>query len=310
MKAFYSDRFVLPLPAGHRFPMQKYRLLRERVERELQGVELLEAPPAPDSQLLLAHTADYVAQVAEGRLDSTQMRLIGFPWSSAMVERSRRSAGATLAACHAALQDGFAVNLAGGTHHAYAGHGEGFCVFNDAAVAARTLQQEARQQGAAFQVAVVDLDVHQGNGTAAIFAGDPTVFTLSLHGEHNYPFRKERSDLDVALPDGCADEAYLAALETALRQMFARCTPQLMIYLAGADPHQNDRLGRLSLTLGGLARRDQAVFAAALARGIPVAIAMAGGYGQDLEQTVDVHLQTVQLAAASQRALGARLSLP
>jgi acetoin utilization deacetylase AcuC-like enzyme len=302
MKAFYSDRFVLPLPAGHRFPMQKYRLLRERVERELVGIELLEAPSALDEQLMLAHTAEYVERVVEGRLDALQMRKIGFPWSLDMVERSRRSAGATLAACRAAVHDGFALNLAGGTHHAYADHGEGFCVFNDAAVAARTLQQEARQNGTSLQVAIIDLDVHQGNGTASIFAQDPSVFTLSLHGEHNYPFQKECSDLDVALPDGCDDARYLTALEGALAQMLERCTPDLMIYLAGADPHQGDRLGRLSLTLAGLARRDQRVYRLAQERGIALAIAMAGGYGRDIDQTVEVHLQTVQLAAAYQRA--------
>ena len=301
MKAFYSDRFVLPLPAGHRFPMQKYRLLRERVERELITVELLEAPLISETQLSLVHTAGYVKQVFDGQLDALQMRSIGFPWSPEMVERSRRSAGATLAACRAAMHDGFALNLAGGTHHAYADHGAGFCVFNDAAVAARTLQHEARQRGASLQVAIVDLDVHQGNGTARIFAGDPSVFTLSLHGEHNYPFEKEQSDLDVALPDGCDDAAYLLALETALRTVFLRCTPELIIYLAGADPHHGDRLGRLGLTLDGLVRRDGCVYDMAQARGIPVAIAMAGGYGHDIDQTVDVHLQTVQLAATYQR---------
>ncbi len=301
MKAFYSDHFVLPLPAGHRFPMQKYRLLRERVERELIGVELLEAPPVGDLQLALAHTPEYVAAVAQGRLDALQLRQIGFPWSPAMVERSRRSAGATLAACHAALQDGVAANLAGGTHHAYAGHGAGFCVFNDAAVAARTLQWEARAHGHALQVAVIDLDVHQGDGTAAIFANDPSVFTLSLHGERNYPFVKAASDLDVGLPDGCDDETYLAALAGALDALFVRCAPDLLIYLAGADPHQGDRLGRLSLTLEGLAQRDTMVFGAAGRRGLPIAVTMAGGYGHDIAATVDVHLQTVQLAARQVR---------
>lgn len=297
MKVFYSDHFVLPLPPGHRFPMQKYRLLRERVARELVAVELFEAPPAGDFQLMLAHTEAYVAAVAQGTLAAAQIRQIGFPWSPAMVERSRRSAGATLAACHAALHDGVAANLAGGTHHAHADHGAGFCVFNDAAVAARTLQWEARAQGRALQVAVIDLDVHQGDGTAAIFAGDPSVFTLSLHGEHNYPFVKACGDLDVGLPDGCDDETYLSALAAALDTLFVRCKPDLLIYLAGADPHRDDRLGRLSLTLDGLARRDTMVFEAARTRGLPIAVTMAGGYGHDIAATVDVHLQTVQLAA-------------
>jgi acetoin utilization deacetylase AcuC-like enzyme len=297
MQAFYSDHFVLPLPAGHRFPMQKYRLLRDRVAAELPEVELCEAPPALDEQLMLAHAPDYVRAVALGHLGPDQLRAIGFPWSQAMVERSRRSAGATLAACYAALHDGVAVNLAGGTHHAAAAGGAGFCVFNDVAVAARTLQRKS----GGLQVAVIDLDVHQGDGTAAIFADDPTVFTLSLHGERNYPFTKARSDLDVGLPDGCDDETYLDALERALATLFKRSTPGLLIYLAGADPHRDDRLGRLALTLSGLARRDRMVFDAARTRALPIAVTMAGGYGRDIADTVEAHLQTVRLACAHAR---------
>ncbi|MNT20911.1 Histone deacetylase-like amidohydrolase [compost metagenome] len=210
-----------------------------------------------------------------------------------MVERSRRSAGATIAACRAALREGVAVNLAGGTHHAYADKGGGFCVFNDAAIAARVLQRD----GDVRRVAVVDLDVHQGNGTASILQGDPSVFTLSLHGEKNYPFRKEASDLDVGLPDGCDDDSYANALQAALDTLFSRFAPDLLIYLAGADPHEGDRLGRLKLSFAGLARRDQLVFRAAMARGLPVAVAMAGGYGNQIEDTVAVHVQTVRLAA-------------
>ncbi len=304
MKVFYSDEFVLPLPPGHRFPMQKYRMLRERVEAELAHIELREAPIAGDRDLELAHSRHYIERVVQGDLDATQQRLIGFPWSPEMVERSRRSAGATVAACRAALGDGVAVNLAGGTHHAHAAHGEGFCVFNDAAVAARVLQRDARTQAGGatdFPIAIVDLDVHQGNGTASIFCDDPTVFTLSLHGEHNYPFHKARSDLDIALPDGCEDAPYLQALAGALEQVFAWRMPRLIIYLAGADPHQGDRLGRLGLSHGGLEQRDACVFEAAFARHIPVAVAMAGGYGRDIDETVDIHLRTVQLAAAYQR---------
>ncbi|SAK67507.1 histone deacetylase superfamily protein [Caballeronia arationis] len=302
MRAFYSDRFVLPLPGGHRFPMQKYRLLRERVAAELRDVALHEAPIASDTELTRIHCAGYVERVATGALDVREQREIGFPWSPEMVERSRRSVGATIAACRAACVDGFAVNLAGGTHHSYAAHGAGFCVFNDAAVAARAMQAEAREKGgkgARAQIAIVDLDVHQGNGTAAIFRDDPSVFTLSLHGESNYPFAKEASDLDVALPDGCDDDTYADALSRALATMFERCEPALIIYLAGADPHKGDRLGRLALSLDGLARRDRLVFDAAVARELPVAITMAGGYGRDIDDTVDVHLQTIQLAAAA-----------
>jgi acetoin utilization deacetylase AcuC-like enzyme len=300
MKAYYSDRFVLPLPAGHRFPMQKYRLLRERVEAELPALQLEEAPIAVDSDLERVHAADYVARVATGSLSTHEQREIGFPWSPEMVERSRRSVGATIAACRAALQDGFAVNLAGGTHHSCASRGAGFCVFNDAAVAARVMQAEALERGeGAQQIAIVDLDVHQGNGTAAIFRDDPSVFTLSLHGESNYPFKKEISDLDVALPDNCDDGTYIEALEKTLATMFERVRPAMLIYLAGADPHAGDRLGRLALSIDGLARRDSLVFAKARERGLPVAIAMAGGYGRDIDLTVDIHVQTIQLAAVA-----------
>jgi acetoin utilization deacetylase AcuC-like enzyme len=307
MNVFYSDCFVLPLPAGHRFPMQKYRLLRERVQAELSGIELHEAPPACADELALVHDGQYIDRIVVGKFDAAQEKLIGFPWSPRMVERSRRSVGATVAACRRALDEAVAVNLAGGTHHAYAGHGEGFCVFNDAAVAARVLQRDAGGAPHLFPVAIVDLDVHQGNGTASIFANDSSVFTLSLHGERNYPFRKERSDLDIALPDGCDDSTYLAALDEALAQLFERQQPRLIIYLAGADPHHDDRLGRLALSMAGLARRDALVFDAAATRGIPVAVTMAGGYGRDIDQTVDVHVQTVQLAAAHHRRMnGAR----
>ncbi|KJK17830.1 deacetylase [Burkholderiaceae bacterium 16] len=293
MLAFYADHFVLPLPEGHRFPMRKYSMLRETVEREVAGLTLAEAPRAGDDALLLAHTPEYVASVSQGALDLARQREIGFPWSEAMVERSRRSAGATIEACRTALLEGISVNLAGGTHHAYADKGGGFCVFNDAAIAARQLRRDGRVE----RVAVVDLDVHQGNGTAAILRDDPFVFTLSLHGEKNYPFRKEASDLDVGLPDGCNDEAYAAALQEALEALFARFSPDLIIYLAGADPHEGDRLGRLKLTLAGLARRDRLVFDAALARGLPIAVAMAGGYGNQIEDTVAVHAKTIALAA-------------
>ncbi|MDB5825598.1 MAG: histone deacetylase [Herminiimonas sp.] len=297
LKAFYSDHFVLPLPAGHRFPMQKYRLVREGAMAAEPALDLCEAPRCSDGELALAHHPSWIGAVTRGELTAAQQRQIGFPWSDRMAERSRRSVGATVACCRAALADGVAVNLAGGTHHAYADHGEGFCVFNDAAVAARLMQAERRVK----RVAIVDLDVHQGNGTARILASDDSVFTLSLHGEHNFPFRKEVSDLDVALPDGTGDDPYLAGLAQALASMFSRFTPQLIIYLAGADPHEGDRLGRLKLSFDGLARRDRMVLDAAGARGIPVAIAMAGGYGRDIADTVTVHLQTIVVAAECAR---------
>lgn len=294
VRAFYSDRFVLPLPNGHRFPMQKYQMLRDAVASAMPTVCLDEAPHTTDGVLALAHHPHYIHRVISGALSDSEQKAIGFPWSSEMVERSRRSAGATIAACRAAIAEGTAVNLAGGTHHAHADRGEGFCVFNDAAIAARLMQAERRVS----RVAVVDLDVHQGNGTASILATDDSVFTLSLHGEHNYPFDKAISDLDVALPDGTNDESYLAQLASALTAMFARFSPQLIIYLAGADPHEGDRLGRLKLSIEGLAARDRMVFDAAQARGVAVAVAMAGGYGKRIDDTVAVHVQTVSIAAS------------
>lgn len=273
--------------------MAKYRMLRDALAASRHDIEFLEAPAASNGVLALAHHPAYIRAVQSGELTPQQQRQIGFPWSAQMVERSRRSAGATIAACRAALQERVAVNLAGGTHHAHADHGEGFCVFNDAAIAARLMQAERRVQ----RVAIVDLDVHQGNGTASILARDESVFTLSLHGELNYPFEKEQSDLDVALADGAGDQDYLAALARALDEMFSRFSPQLIIYLAGADPHEGDRLGRLKLSMDGLAARDCLVLDAAASRSLPVAIAMAGGYGRNIGDTVAVHLQTVSIAS-------------
>ncbi len=304
MQSFYSDHFVLPLPAGHTFPMGKYRQLRERLAA-LDGLVMQEAPAASDGELALAHTPAYVSAVVEGQLSAAAQREIGFPWSAFMVERSRRSVGATIAAARAALQTGVAANLAGGTHHASADKGSGYCVFNDIAVAARLLQAEwRRSRRSLLRVAVIDLDVHQGNGTAAIFRDDPTVFTLSMHGARNFPFRKERSDLDVDLPDGCTDAPYLHALDDALAELWRRhesSPPGLIFYLAGADPHEGDRLGRLKLSTAGLAERDRRVLAAARERRIPVAISMGGGYGRVIEDTVAVQFGTFVQALQSWR---------
>ena len=307
MKAFSSDRFVLPLPEGHRFPMAKYRLLRERIERELPAVTLHEPEPATDGVLALAHSPDWIERLSLGRLTDLEQRAIGFPWTPAMVERSRRSVGATIAACRAALADGAAANLAGGTHHAGPSRGEGFCCLNDVAVAARLMQAERR----ARRVAIVDLDVHQGNGTAEILRNDPSVFTLSIHGERNFPFRHRcEGDLDVDLPDGTGDEAYLDALDGALRALAERFDPDFLIFLAGADPYEGDRLGRLSLSIEGLAERDRRVFAFARARGLPVAVAMGGGYCPLIERIVDIHLGTVREALAHAHAHGRRAASP
>ena len=288
---YTSNAFVLPLPSGHRFPMAKYARLAERVTR-LAG-PLMQVPDAATAaELLRVHDAGYVDAVSRGTLDERALRRIGFPWSPAMVERSRRSAGATLAACRSALDRGVGINLAGGTHHAHRAHGEGFCVFNDAAVAARAMQAE----GLACRVLVVDLDVHQGDGTAAIFEGDTTVTTLSVHGRQNFPFRKRASAIDVELDDGTTDDAYLATLATVLPRAIDRARPDLAVYLAGADPFEGDRLGRLGLTKAGLADRDRMVLDRLAALGIPVAIAMAGGYAEDVDDVVDIHVATVALA--------------
>ena len=296
MKVFYSDHFVLPLPEGHRFPMLKYSALRERVAASsVCGPDELREPDAvTDEEILRAHHPDYLRRVVSGTLTDKEVRRIGFPWSGRMVERSRRASGGTVGACLAALEEGFAANLAGGTHHAFAGRGEGYCVFNDSAIAARAVQDA----GLVERVVVIDTDVHQGNGTAAILAGDPSVFTFSIHGEKNFPFHKERSDLDVPLPDDADDGTFLQALTMGLEQSLDASKPGLAIYLAGADPFVGDRLGRLSVTKAGLAERDRIVLEGCRERGIPVAVTMAGGYSEDVRDIVDVHFGSVSRAAA------------
>lgn len=295
MKAFTTDHFVLPLPEQHRFPMAKYRLLRQRVAEiaAAWGVQLVEAPAASDVELLRAHDFDYIRRTTEGKLTPDEVKRIGFPWSPELVERSRRSTGATLAAARAALVDGVAVNLAGGTHHAQRGDGEGFCVFNDTAVASLSLLNERL----IVQAAVIDLDVHQGNGTAAILSHEPRVLTCSLHGEKNFPLRKSPSDLDIELPDGCGDSEYLAAVEDALVLIADRCTPQIVFYIAGADPFEGDRLGRLKITKSGLRQRDEMVLQWCRQRKVAVAICMGGGYASDVADIVDIHAATIETAA-------------
>ncbi|WP_332814347.1 histone deacetylase family protein [Ramlibacter sp.] len=296
MQVFHASQFVLPLPPGHRFPMAKYQLLRDRLGDELTGLRFMPAPQASDGELALAHEPGYIRQIHEGTVDPAVLREIGFPWSPAMAERARRSVGATIGACRAAFAEGVSGQIAGGTHHACADRGGGFCVFNDAAVAARLMQAEQARLGRHLRVAIVDLDVHQGNGTARIFRGDDSVFTLSLHGGRNFPFRKEPSDLDVDLPDGCGDDEYLQALEGALSELERRFDPGLVIYLAGADPHEGDRLGRLKLSWDGLEARDRRVFDWAWQRGLPLAFAMAGGYGRRLDDTVQAQVNTFRVA--------------
>ena len=304
---FYSDLFVLPLPEHHRFPMAKYRLLRERLVADgVVSQSDLHVPEAVTlDELRLAHSPSYVEAVVRGRLLPHEQRRIGFPWSEMMVERSRRSAGATLAAARAALaataarpavstQSLFSANLAGGTHHAFADRGEGYCVFNDVAVAARVLLRDA----AIRRAVVVDCDVHQGNGTAAIFRNDPTVYTLSFHGEKNFPFKKEISDRDVTFNDGAGDEEYLHALSIHVPDVLDQHQPDLVFYLAGADPYEGDRLGRLKMTVEGLRGRDRFVLESCRNRGIPVAIAMSGGYAPDVDAIVTIHTNTIREAVA------------
>ncbi len=298
MRLYYTDHFELPLPPTHRFPMDKYRRLRRHVATSdaHRNDVLLVPAAATDAQLRRCHDAAYIARVADGSLSTAEIRRIGFPWSPKMVQRSRRSTGATIAASRSALADGIAANLAGGTHHAFADAGEGYCVFNDAAVAIRTLQSESLIKRAC----VIDLDVHQGNGTASILAGDASAVTMSMHGAKNFPLRKVPSDLDVPLDDGTDDDAYLEKLSQALVTLDrwrADGEFDLVIYLAGADPYIGDRLGRMCLSKSGLAERDRAVLQWCIDRTIPVAIAMSGGYASDIDEIVAIHAATLQTAS-------------
>jgi acetoin utilization deacetylase AcuC-like enzyme len=304
LPAYYCDSFELPLPAGHRFPMAKYRLLRERVEAAAAELRIdLRLPPwASDAALLRVHCPAYVARVMEGRLSATEQRRIGFPWSPQMAERSRRVSGASMAAAEAALTVGLAVNLAGGTHHARRDQGAGYCIFNDTVVAARHAQMEH----GIGRVLVIDLDVHQGNGTAALTRSDPSIYCFDMHAGRNYPAFKEPADLAVALADGCADEEYLDLLGQHLPIAFARAQPDLVFYLAGADPYAGDRLGYLQLSKSGLAERDRCVIGSCHERALPLVISMAGGYADQVTDIVDIHFQTVRTAAQAQAGAGSR----
>ena len=295
LHAWSSAKYSFPLPEGHRFPIAKYALLRDRVIADgIVDPEHLHDPAAISrADLLLVHTADYVDRFTSGRLSPDEERRLGFPWSPALVERSYRAAGGTLEAATFATEHGIAMNLAGGTHHAFPSHGEGFCVFNDTAIAIRALQRDRRIRRAL----VVDLDVHQGNGTHAVFAGDESVFTFSMHGGKNYPFHKVAGCLDVELSDGTGDEAYLELLTRSLPDAIAASRADLVVYLAGADPHESDRLGRLALTFDGLARRDAIVLQQTREVGLPVVVTIAGGYGRDIEDTVRIHVRTARIAA-------------
>ena len=290
-----SARYAITLPTNHRFPIAKYALLRDAVIASglVPPTHIHEPDRAPIDSLRLVHTERYIEAVRSGTLSEAEQRRIGLPWSESLVERSFRAVGGTCEAATAALDRGVTMNLAGGTHHAFPDHGEGFCVFNDVAVAIRTLKRHGRIRRAV----VIDLDVHQGNGTHAIFTGDPSVFTFSMHGGRNYPFHKVAGSLDVALADGTGDDAYLTALAETLPGVLSASAPDLAIYLAGADSHEGDRLGRLCLTFEGLARRDVMVLDACREVGIPVFITIAGGYGRNIDDSVKVHLNTVRVAS-------------
>jgi acetoin utilization deacetylase AcuC-like enzyme len=300
MRLFPSDRYPLPLPEGHRFPVAKYAALRRRLEAHAAAgipLEFVEPHAATDDELVRVHDRAYVGRVLAGTLAAAEIRRIGFPWSPALVERSLRSTGAAVDAAAAALADGAAASLAGGTHHAGHDWGEGYCVFNDTAVAAREMQA----RGLVRRVVILDCDVHQGNGTAEIFSGDETVFTMSIHGARNFPLRKHPGSLDVPLEDGTGDDAYLTALAPAVAESFERGRPDLVLYIAGADPYEGDRLGRLKLTKPGLLSRDRLVIDAARAAGVPLAIVCGGGYCEEIESIVDIHTATMLHAAGAPR---------
>jgi acetoin utilization deacetylase AcuC-like enzyme len=290
-RLFYCDHYEIPLPAGHKFPMRKYRLLRDLLEAD--GFYRLEvAPPACAETICLAHDPVYVNEFLSGTLAPQAMRRIGFPWSEGLVKRTLASAGGTLAATRDALDTGFGGTLAGGTHHAFRSEGSGFCVFNDVAIATFWL----RSEGMARRVAVVDLDVHQGDGTAHFFENDPDVLTLSVHGAHNFPFRKQRSRIDVELPDKTGDDEYLRALDSVLPRVFD-FAPDIVFYLSGVDALASDLLGRLALTHDGLKERDRRVIAGCCKRQIPIVITLGGGYSNPIELTAEAHANTFRIAA-------------
>lgn len=292
-RLYFCDHFELPLPAGHRFPLAKYRMLREELARD-SGWTLLPAPLATREDVELVHGLEYVDAFITGTLSEQAIRRIGFPWSDGLVTRTLASAGSTLAAARAAADDGWSGTLAGGTHHAFRDEGSGYCVFNDLAIAVAVL----RREGLAERVAILDLDVHQGDGTASIFADDPNVLTVSVHGRHNFPFRKQVSSVDIALEDGSGDQAFLEAVDEALGA-FMKFGPDFLLYQSGVDGLHCDRLGRLSLTHEGLLRRDEKVLGLAAQRGVPTVVTLGGGYSEPIEETVRAHANTYRTAAAT-----------
>ena len=292
MQVFYTPRYYADIGAGHIFPIRKFELVKDKLlsDGTLSPSEIIEPEPASVDDVLLVHTEDYIYRLRTGTLTSKEIRRLGLPWSESLVRRSFYAVGGTIAASLAALDDGFASNLAGGTHHSFADRGEGFCVLNDVAIAIRTL----RKRGLARRVAIVDCDVHQGNGTATIFADDEETFTFSMHGANNYPLFKAHSTLDVELEDGTTDETYLDTLAQSLPAVFAG-NPDVVFYLAGADPYEGDKLGRLAVSLNGLRRRDVYVLQECFDREVPVVTVMSGGYGKDINDTVEIHCNTIRM---------------
>lgn len=290
IQLYYADHHEVSLPQGHRFPMSKYRMVRERLS-DWPTLSQAQAPQITTQELMLAHEPDYVTRFIEGTLDARAMRHIGLPWSPALVARTLAACGGTLAGAHAALKSGIGGNLAGGTHHAFADHGEGFCVFNDQVVAIKAL----RAQGYTSKIAVVDLDVHQGNGTAAMLNDDERCWTLSIHGARNYPFRKVPSSRDIGLEDQCGDQAYLDALIPALEEVW-RWEPSLIFYQAGVDALATDTLGRLAMTHQGLIERDRLVLMGAHRRNIPIVLTLGGGYAKPIEDSVQAYTHTYEVA--------------
>ena len=294
MKIFYTDIFKIPLPAKHSFPKNKYPLLRKRISEQLSNpaVELRIPDPATDEEILRVHDAEYFRRFANGELTDKEIRRIGLPWSPQIVQRARYSIGGTIAACRVSMDEGVAINLGGGTHHAFSDHGQGYCWLNDTVIASRAMQAE----NLAEKILLIDCDVHQGNGTAAILKDDPSIFTFSIHGKKNFPYHKEASDLDIELDDQTDDAAYLNALEKGLDESIPKSDADLAIYLAGADPFLKDRFGRLSLTKNRLAQRDHLVFQHCHRAGLPVAVTLAGGYAPQVQDTVDINFQTILTA--------------
>ena len=292
MQVFYTPRYYADIGEGHVFPIRKFELVRNKLlaEGTLRPDELIEPRPASIEDVLLVHTEDYVSRLCNGSLTPKEIRRLGLPWSESLVRRSFYAVGGTLAATEASLAEGYGSNLAGGTHHSFPDRGEGFCVLNDVAVGVRAM----RARKLIRRAAIVDCDVHQGNGTATIFSGDDDTFTFSIHGANNYPLFKAQSSLDVELPDRSTDDEYLECLAHHLPAVFSH-DPEIIFYLAGADPYSGDKLGRLGVSIEGLRARDRFVLRECYEREVPVVTVMSGGYGKDINDTIEIHCNTIRM---------------